>query len=143
MVCGALSGVNIGHISPNPAKSSSAYGAFTQATTHTKGRPNKGQVRKSLGLALQRGWAKLMPDRCRDLVQHPNQPVPRRPRRPTRTTRRQTPSTTTPAFLAMGGRPLEGSPCLEFSWYLLALFPSDGGGGGGGRNTDFGFQIRL
>ena len=32
------------------------------------------QVRRSLGLALQRGWAKLMLDRCRDLVQHPNQP---------------------------------------------------------------------
>ena len=32
------------------------------------------QVRRSLGLALHRGWAKLMLDRCRDLVQHPNQP---------------------------------------------------------------------
>ena len=34
------------------------------------------QVRRGLGLALHRGWAKLMPDRCRDLVQHPNQPRP-------------------------------------------------------------------
>ena len=34
------------------------------------------QVRRSLGLALHRGWAKLMPGRCRDLVQHPNQPRP-------------------------------------------------------------------
>ena len=30
------------------------------------------QVRRSLGLALHRGWAKLMLDRYRDLVQHPN-----------------------------------------------------------------------
>ena len=28
------------------------------------------------GLALHRGWAKLMLDRCRDLVQYPNQPSP-------------------------------------------------------------------
>ena len=34
------------------------------------------QVRRSLGFALHRGWAKLMHDRCRDLVQHPNQPRP-------------------------------------------------------------------
>ena len=29
-------------------------------------------VRRSLGLALHRGWAKPMPGRCRNLVQHPN-----------------------------------------------------------------------
>ena len=34
------------------------------------------QARRRLGLALHRGWAKLMLDRCRDLVQHPNQPRP-------------------------------------------------------------------
>ena len=34
------------------------------------------KVSRSLGLALHRGWAKLMLDRCRDLVQHPNQPRP-------------------------------------------------------------------
>ena len=34
------------------------------------------QARRSLGLALHRGWAKLMLGRCRDLVQHPNQPRP-------------------------------------------------------------------
>ena len=32
------------------------------------------QVRRSLGLVLHRGWAKLMLDRCRDLVKHPNIP---------------------------------------------------------------------
>ena len=31
---------------------------------------------RSLGLALHRGWAKLMPDRCLDLVRYPNQPRP-------------------------------------------------------------------
>ena len=31
------------------------------------------QVRRSLGLALHRRWAKLMLDHCRDLVQHPKQ----------------------------------------------------------------------
>ena len=30
------------------------------------------QVRRSLGLALHHGWAKLMLDRFRDLVRHPN-----------------------------------------------------------------------
>ena len=34
------------------------------------------QVRRCPGLALHRGWAKHMLDRCRDLVQHPNQPRP-------------------------------------------------------------------
>ena len=34
------------------------------------------QVRRSLGLALHRGWAKLVLDRCWDLVQHLNQPHP-------------------------------------------------------------------
>ena len=34
------------------------------------------QVRSSLGLALHRGWAELMLDRFRDLVQHRNQPRP-------------------------------------------------------------------
>ena len=34
------------------------------------------QVRKGLGLALHRGWAKLMPDRLRGLVERPNQPRP-------------------------------------------------------------------
>ena len=34
------------------------------------------QVRRSLGLARHLGWAKLIPDRCRDLVQHLNQPCP-------------------------------------------------------------------
>ena len=34
------------------------------------------QVRRGLGLAMHRGWAQLMPDRCRDLVQHTNQPRP-------------------------------------------------------------------
>ena len=34
------------------------------------------KVLRSLGLALHRGWAKLMFDRCRDLVQHLNRPRP-------------------------------------------------------------------
>jgi len=34
------------------------------------------QVRRGLELALHRGWAKLMLDRCRDLVKHPSQPRP-------------------------------------------------------------------
>eukprot|EP00614_Pseudopedinella_elastica_P024742 CAMPEP_0172645378 /NCGR_PEP_ID=MMETSP1068-20121228/239702_1 /TAXON_ID=35684 /ORGANISM="Pseudopedinella elastica, Strain CCMP716" /LENGTH=174 /DNA_ID=CAMNT_0013459615 /DNA_START=173 /DNA_END=697 /DNA_ORIENTATION=+ len=34
------------------------------------------QVRRCLGLALRRGWAKLMLNRYRDLVQHPNQRRP-------------------------------------------------------------------
>ena len=34
------------------------------------------QARRSLGLALHRGWAKFMRDRCRNLVQHPNRPRP-------------------------------------------------------------------
>ena len=34
------------------------------------------QVRRGLGLALHRGWAKLTLGRCRDLVQHSNQPRP-------------------------------------------------------------------
>ena len=34
------------------------------------------QVQRSLGLALYRGWAKPMPGRCRNLVQHSNQPGP-------------------------------------------------------------------
>ena len=34
------------------------------------------QVRRGLGLALHRGWSKLMLDRCQDLVQQPNQPHP-------------------------------------------------------------------
>ena len=34
------------------------------------------EVRRGLGLALHRGWAKLMLDRYRDLVQRPNQPRP-------------------------------------------------------------------
>ena len=33
-------------------------------------------VRRGLGLALHRGWARLMFGRCRDLIQHPNQPRP-------------------------------------------------------------------
>ena len=32
------------------------------------------RVRRSLGLRAHRGWAKLLLDRTRDLVQHPNQP---------------------------------------------------------------------
>ena len=32
------------------------------------------QIRKNPGLVLHRGWTKLVLDRCRDLVQHPNQP---------------------------------------------------------------------
>jgi hypothetical protein len=40
------------------------------------------QVRRSWGLAAHRGWAKLLLDRTRDLVEHPNQP------RDTRTTNR-------------------------------------------------------
>jgi hypothetical protein len=32
------------------------------------------RVRRSLGLKAHRGWAKLLLDRTRDLVQHPNQP---------------------------------------------------------------------
>ena len=34
------------------------------------------QVTRGLGLALHRGWAKLMLDRCQDLVLTPNQPRP-------------------------------------------------------------------
>ena len=34
------------------------------------------QVWRGLGLSLHRGWANLVLDRCRDLVQHPNQPRP-------------------------------------------------------------------
>ena len=34
------------------------------------------QVRRSLGLALHRGWAKLKLGGCRDLAQHTNQPRP-------------------------------------------------------------------
>ena len=45
----------------------------------------------------------------------PTNPASRWPRRPMRTARRQTPSTTTNTPLAMGGRPLEGAPCLGFS----------------------------
>ena len=32
------------------------------------------QTRRICGLTAHRGWAKLLLDRCRDLVQHPNQP---------------------------------------------------------------------
>ena len=34
------------------------------------------QIRRGLGLALHRGWAKPMLGRFRDLVQHPNKPGP-------------------------------------------------------------------
>ena len=32
------------------------------------------QNRRSIGLAVHRGWAKLLLDRCRDLFQDPRQP---------------------------------------------------------------------
>ena len=32
------------------------------------------RIRRSIGIAVQRGWAKLLLDRCRDLVQGPRQP---------------------------------------------------------------------
>ena len=32
------------------------------------------QIRRSIGLAVRRGWAKLLLDRCRDLAQDPRQP---------------------------------------------------------------------
>ena len=32
------------------------------------------RIRRSLGLAVHRGWAKLLLDRCRDLVEDPRQP---------------------------------------------------------------------
>ena len=32
------------------------------------------RTRRSIGLAVHRGWAKLLLDRCRDLVQDPRQP---------------------------------------------------------------------
>ena len=32
------------------------------------------QIRRSIGLAVHRGWAKLLLDRCRDLAQGPRQP---------------------------------------------------------------------
>ena len=32
------------------------------------------RIRRSIGLAIHRGWAKLLLDRCRDLVQDPRQP---------------------------------------------------------------------
>ena len=50
---------------------------ISSSSTSTKGRTKfifLQQARRSLGLALHRGWAKLMLDRCRDFVQHPNQP---------------------------------------------------------------------
>ena len=34
------------------------------------------QVRTTLGLALHRGWVRLVLGRCRDRVKHPNQPRP-------------------------------------------------------------------
>ena len=68
------------------------------------------QARRSPGLALQRGWAELMPVRCRDLVQHPNQP------RPTAAEAADGDGEEARTFyyhpLAMRGRPLKGGPCL-------------------------------
>ena len=47
-----------------------------------------------------------------------------------RTARRHTPSTITPTSLAVGGRPLEGGPCLGISCKLLVPPPSPPSGGG-------------
>ena len=69
-------------------------------------------ARRSLVLALHRGWAKLMPGRCRDLVQHPKQP---RPTAAEATDEGHAPSTTTPTPLATEGRPLEEAPRLGSS----------------------------
>ena len=32
------------------------------------------RIRRSIGLVVHRGWAKLLLDRCRDLLQDPRQP---------------------------------------------------------------------
>ena len=48
------------------------FGCFTPL-----GRPagkNTQRIRRSLGLTVHRGWAKLLLDRCRDLVVDPRQP---------------------------------------------------------------------
>ena len=76
------------------------------------------QVRRDLGLALRRGWANPMPDRCRGLIQHPNQPRPKvkaaeATDKDNKEARAFYQNTQSP--LAMGGRPLEGALCLGFS----------------------------
>ena len=54
---------------------SSAPSTFPSSTSP---RRSKGiftqRIRRSLGLAVHRGWAKLLLDRCRDLVEDPRQP---------------------------------------------------------------------
>ena len=49
------------------------------------------KIRRGMGLALIRGWAKLMPGRCQELGQYtPTNPVPQRPSPPARAKRRHT-----------------------------------------------------
>ena len=74
-----------------------------------------------------------MPEHCRDLFQHPNQPRPMVAEaidKDDEEARALQTSSTTPPPLAMGGKPLEGAPCLGFSCWLLAPFPPIGGGRG-------------
>ena len=71
--------------------------------------------RKRLGLALHRGWVKLVHDRCRDLVQHPNEPRPMAAEATDEDDEEAHAFTTTPTPLAMGGGPLEVAPCLGIS----------------------------
>ena len=46
---------------------------FDDAMNESKQRFTK-RMRRSIGLAIHRGWAELLLDRCRDLVQDPRQP---------------------------------------------------------------------
>ena len=68
-----------------------------------------------------------MLDRCRDFVQHPNQPRLMATEATDEDDEEGTLSTTSPIPLTMGGRPLEGAPCLCFSCWLLVPFPPIGG----------------
>ena len=72
------------------------------------------QARRNLGLALHRGWAKLMPDRCRDLVQHPNQPRPAAAEATGEDNEDSHTSCHRTRPPGYGGRPLGGAPCLGF-----------------------------
>ena len=54
-----------------------------------------------------------------------------------RMARRHTPSTITPTSLAVGGRPLEGAPCLGISCKLLVPPPSPPPGGGRKMAVEF------
>ena len=85
------------------------------------------QALRGLGLALHRGWAKVMLYRYRDFVQHHNQPCPMAAEAADEDDDEANASYHHPP-LAMGGRPLECAPCLGVFLLVARTIPAYRGG---------------